>query len=248
MGHLVRKVQTCPSATSNLRHICSLLSNVWNLPVVCECMTEEVRTCKGSCMTPSLIGLGFMAHLHQGCPPLIYAQPSGLTSSWHLKYTVTPQTPHRHAHKQISNIIVGVVLTVFLFLHTWISCLLSITTWAQVACLSGYSRSTVLSALHSAVPPIISKLPWDLDNTLQWCCPATCILPSTRDIVFFRLHRWAQQHPVWSRPTYASWHMPHGGTCRDFCAHWCHDFPVLRSLTQLSYPAIGPVHSNPLGA
>ena len=42
------------------------------------------------------------------------------------------------------------------FLLTWIACLLSITSWAQVACLSGYSHPTVLRVLHSTVPHIIS--------------------------------------------------------------------------------------------
>ena len=200
-------------------------------------MTKEVRTCKGSCMAPSLKAMGFTVHLHEGCPPLVYAQPSGLTYSWHLKYTVTLQTPHIHAHKQMSNIIVGAVLNVLPFLHTWISCLLSITAWAQVACLSGYSRSTVLRALHSAVPRIISRTLWDLDNTLQWCRHATYILPSTRDTIFFRLHCWAQRHAVWAGPAYASWQMPHGGTCSDFCADWCHDFPLLSSVTPVLDPS-----------
>ena len=130
-------------------------------------MTDDIRVCHGTCMTHSLTAMGFTTHI-QGChSPLFYAQPSGLTSTWHLKYTVTLQTPQSKAHKHISNIIVGAVLNVQPFLHTWISCLLSITAWAQMACLSGYSRSTVLRALHSAVPRIISRTPWDVDNTLQ---------------------------------------------------------------------------------
>ena len=31
-----------PPATSEMQHVCSLLSNVWNLLVLCECMTEKV--------------------------------------------------------------------------------------------------------------------------------------------------------------------------------------------------------------
>ena len=39
------------------------------------------------------------------------------------------------------------------------------------------------------------------------------------------------------RRAYASWHMPHAGPCSDFCADWCHDFPVLSSLTPLLDPS-----------
>ena len=91
----------------------------------------------------------------------MYAQPSGITNTWSLKYTVTLQSPPSQAYKHIFSIIVSVVLNIHPFLGSWISCLLSITSraWAQVACISGYSRATVLCALHFAVPRIISHTP-----------------------------------------------------------------------------------------
>ena len=188
-------------------------------------------------MGTNLTAMGMTTHLTGTHPPLIYAQPSGLTSDWHLKYTVTMQTPTTHAHKHISSIIVSAVLNVHPFLHTWHGCLLSLTSWAQLAVLSGYTRSTVLRALHSAVPRVISRTPWDVDSTLNWCCHATYILPCTRDTLFFRLHRWLQSQAVWSGQAFASWHMPHAGQCSDFCADRCYDFPVLSSLTPLLDPS-----------
>ena len=122
------------SATREMQHVCSVLTEVWGLLVHCDCMTEDVRVCQNKCMTPSLTAMGFTVHLWENNPPLVYAQPSGLTSDWHLKYTVTLQSPHSQAHN-----IVGVVLNVQPFLHSWMACLLRITSWAQVACLSGYS-------------------------------------------------------------------------------------------------------------
>ena len=77
-------------------------------------MTEDNRVCQGTSVT----ALGLTLHLHKSDPPLIYAELSGLTSTLHLKYTVTLQTPRANAHKQISNIIVGAVLNVQPFLHT----------------------------------------------------------------------------------------------------------------------------------
>ena len=218
------------SASTEMQRVCDTLSQVWQLPVLCDCMSLENRVCNGACMGPSLTAMGFTTHLVPDCPPLIYAQPSGLTKDWHLKYSVTLQTPNATAHKRVFNIIVGAVLNVEPFLHTWISCLLSITTWAQIACLSGYSRSAFLRALHSAVPRIMSRTPWDVDSTLHWCKHVTYILPATRDTIFFRLHHWVQSTAHWCHSAYASWHMPHPGPCTDICADWCFDFPVLRSL------------------
>ena len=163
----------------------------------------------------------------------MYSQPSGLTGTWHLKYTVTLQSPPAHAHKDVSNIIVSAVLS---FLHTWAGCLLSIASWAQLACLSGYPQSTVLRALHSAVPRIISRTPWDVDSTLQWCCHVVYVLPATCDTIFFRLRRWLQAHAVRTSAAYASWHMPHPGPCSNVCADWCYDFPVLSSFTPFLDP------------
>ena len=113
------------------------------------------------------------------------------------------------------------------FLQSWVSCLLSITSWAQLVRLFGYSRPTVLRALHSAVPCIISTTPWDVDGTLEWCRHITYVLPCSRDSIFFRLRRWIVTHAVWTPKAYVSWHLPHVGACDNLCADWCYDFPTL---------------------
>ena len=46
-----------------------------------------------------------------------------------------------------------------------------------------------------------------------------------------------QGQTVWSDQAYASWHMPHAGPCSQFCADWCHDFPILSYLTPLLDPS-----------
>ena len=179
------------TAVTEMQCVCNIPLETWRLPVLCDCMMETLRVCQGTCMTRSLAAMGFTVHLHGSGPPLVYAQPSGLTSTYHLKYSVTLQSP-RNAHTHISAIIVSAVLNVQPFLHTWLSCLLSITAWAQIACLSSYPRSTVLRALHSAVLRIVSRTVWDVDSTLRWCQHAVYCLPSTRDAIFFKLHRWVQ--------------------------------------------------------
>ena len=70
---------------------------------------------------------------HQGCAAC-YANGTG-EGDWFEGGEFSPT----HAHKRISNIIVCAVLNVQPFLGSWASFLLSITSWAQIACLSGYS-------------------------------------------------------------------------------------------------------------
>ena len=144
---------------------------------------------------PSLTAMGFTTHVgddRPSLPPQVYAQPFGRTANWRLKYTVTLQTPPAHPYKHVSSIIVSAVLNVHPFLGTWLACLLSITSWARVAVLSGYLRPTVLHALHSPVPRTIARTPQDVDQTLAWYRHVMYILPPTRDTIFFQLHHWVR--------------------------------------------------------
>ena len=186
-----------PSPTHEMQSVCDIVSEVWNLPVLCDCMTEDLRVCQRTCTSPSLTAMGFTVHLGNDCPPLVYAQPSGLTATWRLKYTMTLQSPPTQAYKHVSNILVSAVLNVQPFLHT--SCLLSITSWAQVAVLSGYSRPTVLRALHSAVPRIVARETWTrhlygANMLLINCLPpgrqsfSTCIVGSKATLFGLTVH------------------------------------------------------------
>ena len=80
------------SASAEMQQVRDTLSQIWQLPMLCECMNLENQVCNGACMGPSLTAMGVTTHLHPDYPPLIYAQPSGLTKDWHLKYPVTLQT------------------------------------------------------------------------------------------------------------------------------------------------------------
>ena len=49
-----------PSPTHEMQSVCDTLSEVWNLPVLCDCMTEEQRVCQRTCTSPSLTAMGFI--------------------------------------------------------------------------------------------------------------------------------------------------------------------------------------------
>ena len=225
-----------PTAQREMQSVCDVLSQVWNLPVLCDCVAS------------SLTGMGFTMHLGTHNPPPDLCTTVGFVSGLVTEVLCHSATPTAQAYKHISSILVSAVLNVQPFLHTWASCLLSITSWAQIACLSGYARPTVLRTLHSAVPRIVARTPWDLEKTLAWCQHVAYILPSTRDTILFRLHRWLQTNAEWSSGAYASWHMPHIGQCSAQCADWCYDFPILAAPTPLLNPCIKiPVGPSPWG-
>ena len=124
----------------------------------------------------------------------MYTQPSGLKHDWDLKYSVTMQSPWAGDYKHITGIIVGVVLNVQPFLHSWLGFLVSITIWYQIALLSDYPRSAVLRALHPAVPRIVSRTPWDVEATQAWALHVLYIPPATRNTIFHRLRAWLRNH------------------------------------------------------
>ena len=111
------------------------------------------------------------------------------------------------------------------------------------ALLSGYPRSAVLRALHSAVPRIVSRTPWDVEATQAWTVHILYSLPSTRDTIFYRPRQWLQGHGLWSGAAYASWHVPHTGPCSETCADWCYDFHILSAHT----PRGDPSQPSPVG-
>ena len=157
---------------------------------------------------------------------------------------VTMQSPWARDYKHVASIIVSAVLNVQPFLHSWLGVLISITAWCQISLLSGYPRSAVLRALHSAVPRIVSRTPWDVEATQAWTVHILYSLPSTRDTIFYRLRQWLQGHGLWSGAAYASWHVPHTGPCSETCADWCYDFPILSAHTPRGDPSqpipVGP--------
>ena len=203
--------------------------------MLCDCMTEEQQVCTATCMTHTMTAMGITTQVHGQHPPLVYTQPLDLTSHWHLKYTVTLQSPTGQAHNHISSIIVGAVMNVQPFLQSWVACILSITSWTQLASLSGYSKPTVLHALHSAVPRIVSRTPWDVDGTLHMYCPAAvtrsfiaCAAGASHKLCGPRKHMRLGTYHMWD-PV-----MP--------CADWCHDFPVLNFFSPRQDPR-EPIHA-----
>ena len=56
-------------AQREMQSLCDVLSQVWNLPVPCDCVTVDQRVCTNKCIAPSLTAMGFTTHLGTHCPP-----------------------------------------------------------------------------------------------------------------------------------------------------------------------------------
>ena len=55
-----------------MQHVCHTLIEVWSLPVLSDCMTEE-HVCTATCMTHTMMAMGITTHVHGQHPPPVYA-------------------------------------------------------------------------------------------------------------------------------------------------------------------------------
>ena len=94
-----------PSAASEMGVVCSLLAECWDLPVVCDCITEVCTTCTGACMQRSLRLLGLT--LHVGECSICYSSPSSLTGDWTLKWGPSLRSSWTMAAFSLCNIFIG---------------------------------------------------------------------------------------------------------------------------------------------
>ena len=61
-----------PTAKSTMKSVTDTLTEIWDLPVLCPCITDTVHTCTEDCMTTSVTPMGITVHLHKAHPALIY--------------------------------------------------------------------------------------------------------------------------------------------------------------------------------
>ena len=93
-----------------MARVTDILTQVWDLPVLCPCIKEFIRQCIAHRMTSTITAMGITVHLHGERPPLTYTQPLGLASDRCLKYSVTLHSPWALDHKHISGMMVSAIL------------------------------------------------------------------------------------------------------------------------------------------
>ena len=83
-----------PTARHEMQHVCHTLTEVWSLPVLCDCMTEEQQVRTATCMTHTMTAMGITTHVH------------GQTSATSLRTTLRPHVtvaPQVYGHITVTH-------------------------------------------------------------------------------------------------------------------------------------------------
>ena len=76
------------SETNLVQKVCSALSTIWDLEVLCDCLDSGDTTCKGKCLAKTVRALGISMIV--GCGTALGSMhPAALTADCHC-YTVCP--------------------------------------------------------------------------------------------------------------------------------------------------------------
>ena len=213
-----------PSAKTEMSRVCDALSQCWNLPVHCDCLSRG-DVCNGSCVRQSLRILGVT--MHAGSSVVCFSTPSALNDTWQLKWGPSLHSPWAVSAGHLSNIFTGSLVNSLPFNFSWACLLLSISAWMQLACLCDHTRATVLCAMKGAIHRVCSRGPWCVDATISWAVLQAHHLPTTPRCTAGLLQTWLKREAFWHDGMYVSWHAPHGGDCSATCAPWDADFDVL---------------------
>ena len=168
-----------PSAKTETARVCNALSECWNLPVHCDCLSRG-DVCNGSCMGESLRILGVTIHV--GSSVVCFSAPSAPNDAWQLtQLTWGPSLHSRWADGtgHLSNIFTGSLVNSLPFNFSWVCLLLSISAWMQLECLCDHKSATVLRAMKGAIHRVCSRGPWCVDATISWAVLQERNLPTT---------------------------------------------------------------------
>ena len=213
-----------PSASNEMSRVCDAVSQCWNLPVRCGCLSRG-DVCNGSCMKDSLRTLGVTIHV--GSSVMCLSTPSALKDTWKLKWGPSLHSPWAVNTGHLSNIFIGPPVNSLPVNFSWACLLLSISSWMQLACLCDHTTATVLRAMKRAIHRVCSTGPWCLDATISWAVLQARHLPTTPRCSAGRLQTWFKWEAFWYNGMYVSWHALHSGECSATCAPWNADFDIL---------------------
>ena len=119
-----------PTVHSEMCRVCAVLTDCWDLPVRCECLSKG-RPCAGACMRQQLRILGVTIHIHNAV--LCFSTPSALNNDWELKWGPSSHSPWAMSSGSLANIFTGPLINVLPFQFSWGCFLVSICAWMELA-------------------------------------------------------------------------------------------------------------------
>ena len=152
--------------TTLVQEVCDLLSKIWKLEVLCDCIDARAVSSVGNCLQHSRRALGVHMTVGGGQSCTV-THPSALTNTWDLQYGAPLINPTRAPKEYLPCILISSLTGTLPWQETWAAQILSTLSWAQLAMLSGYKRITMMHALHKAVRCVHAASPWWSENIVR---------------------------------------------------------------------------------
>ena len=183
--------------TTLVEELFDLLSGIWKLEVMCDCVDAGAATCVGDCVQESRRALGVHMTVGGG-QRCIVAHPSALTDTWDLRYGAPLVSPTRATREYLPCILISSLTGTLPWQETWASQILFALPWAQLAMLSGYKRMAMMCALHKAVRRVHAASPWWSESTMCAMYDVGHDLPCPRNTATAKVVQWLKGNVIWS--------------------------------------------------
>ena len=109
----------------------------------------------------------------------------------------------------------------------WVSQMMSIAVWCQVAIMCGYPAKTVRQAMHSAIIRSSATSHHDASKVVSYM---NHVLPKNThaQMLSHPVLQWIHRHCHWSHEFYATWRLPEGFIIDEISGDWSEDHKTLR--------------------
>ena len=209
----------CPPSTRTilLQEVCDLLSEIWKLEVLCDCVDAGVVTCVGDCLQQSRRALGVHMTVGGGQSCTV-THPSALTDTWDLRYGAPLISPTRAPKEYLPCILISSL--------TWYPPLArNLGCPDPVGAIMGLAGNAV--RVHAN----------DRDVCVaQSSAPCACRLPVVvRKHYVRRVQRWPRPAlpPKCSGSRYTDREIPTDFQPEGCSPPWCEDIALLRSIAAM---------------
>ena len=217
--------------TTLVQEVCDLLSDIWKLEVLCDCVDAGAVTCVGNCLQQSrALGVHMTVEGGQSCT---LTHPSALTDTWDLRYGAPLISPTHAPKEYLPCILISSLTGTLPWQETWAAQILSALSWAELAMLFRYRRMTVMRALHKAVRRVHAASPWWSENTMRAVYSVGHNLPCPRSAATAKLVHWLTNNAVWNGSRYTDREIPTDFQPEGYTPTWCEDIALLHSIATI---------------
>ena len=116
------------SETSLVHEVCSTLSEIWKLEVLCDCLDSGQAVCTGRCLSNTVRALGISMTVGVGAG-LGSTHPAALNADRSLRHGMPLITPSRAPHPYLPCILISSPTAALPWQHKWAAHIMSALAW-----------------------------------------------------------------------------------------------------------------------